>query len=200
MIQLLAGSFLLSLIHASIPNHWLPVVAISNTEKWSRGETLWITALAGTAHTVSTVLIGIIIGFIGYKLSSVHQFITSIIAPLILVIIGFVYIIIDLKNSHSHANPLEINTLTQKSKLAIIASLALAMFFSPCIEIEAYYFSAGSLGWKGILAVSAVYIAVTVSGMILLVDLGLKGVKKIRWNFLEHHENICWHGQSSPHV
>ena len=62
------------------------------------------------------------------------------------------------------------------------------MFFSPCIELEAYYFSAGSLGWSGILLVSSVYLVVTVLGMLVLVDLGLKGARKIRSRFLEHHE------------
>ena len=62
------------------------------------------------------------------------------------------------------------------------------MFFSPCIELEAYYFSAGSLGWPGILLVSSVYLVATVLGMLLLVELGLRGAKRIRSNFLEHHE------------
>ena len=62
------------------------------------------------------------------------------------------------------------------------------MFFSPCIEIEAYYFTAGTLGWPGIVTVSLVYLVVTVGGMVLLVDLGLKGAAKIRSDFLEHHE------------
>jgi hypothetical protein len=62
------------------------------------------------------------------------------------------------------------------------------MFFSPCLEIEAYYFTAGALGWGGIAVVSTVYLIVTVLGMLLLVDLGRKGVEKIKWHFLEHHE------------
>jgi hypothetical protein len=62
------------------------------------------------------------------------------------------------------------------------------MFFSPCIEIEAYYFAAGTLGWGGIITVSLVYLVVTVLGMVVLVDLGLRGAKRIRSHFLEHHE------------
>jgi cadmium resistance protein CadD (predicted permease) len=62
------------------------------------------------------------------------------------------------------------------------------MFFSPCIEIEAYYFTAGILGWLGIAIVSIVYLIVTVLGMLLLVDLGRKGAEKIEWQFLKEHE------------
>ncbi len=62
------------------------------------------------------------------------------------------------------------------------------MFFSPCLELEAYYFTAGALGWRGIAVVSTVYFLVTVLGMIVLVDLGRRGAEKIKSHFLEHHE------------
>lgn len=65
------------------------------------------------------------------------------------------------------------------------------MFFSPCIEIEAYYFAAGSaLGWFGILLVSSIYFVVTLFGMILLVELGRRGMQRLEANLslLERHE------------
>ena len=62
------------------------------------------------------------------------------------------------------------------------------MFFSPCIEIEAYYFTAGTLGMSGIIVVSIIYLILTIFGMLLLVDLGNRGVEKLNWHFLEHHE------------
>jgi len=188
MTEILIGSLVLSVIHATIPNHWIPLVAIGKTENWSRNETLWVTVIAGSAHTISTILVGIIIGLVGYKLSSTHEFVTRVVAPLILVILGLIYLIVDLKISHHRRDPIEIGSIPKKSKFIIITSLGTAMFFSPCIEIEAYYFTAGTLGWLGIGVVSIVYLIVTVLGMILLVDLGRKGVEKIKWHFLEHHE------------
>ena len=188
MIQILIGSLVLSVIHASIPNHWIPIVAIGKTEKWSRNETLWVTAITGGAHTISTISVGIIVGLVGHRLSSTHEFVTRVVAPLILVILGVIYLIVDLKRSHHHRNPVEIGSIPKKSKFLIIASLGTAMFFSPCIEIEAYYFTAGILGWLGIAVVSIVYLIVTVLGMLLLVDLGCKGAEKIKWHFLEDHE------------
>ena len=188
MIQILIGGFVLSVIHASIPNHWIPLVAIGKAENWSRNETLWVTAITGSAHTLSTILVGIIVGLVGYKLSSAHEFVTRVVAPSILVILGLIYLIVDLKGSHHHRNSVELGSISKKSKLGIITSLGIAMFFSPCLEIEAYYFTAGTLGWLGIGVVSIVYLVVTVLGMLLLVDLGRKGVEKIKWHFLEHHE------------
>jgi hypothetical protein len=187
MIQIIIGSLLLSIVHASIPNHWIPLVAIGKAGNWSRGETLWVTAITGCAHVISTIVVGIIVGFIGYKFSSAYEFVPKVVAPLILVIMGLISIAIDLKKHHHH-KLLKTNSIYNKSKVAIITSLGIAMFFSPCIEIEAYYFTAGTFGWLGITLVSIIYLIVTVSGMLLLVDLGRKGVEKVKWQFLEHHE------------
>ncbi|MFQ6084440.1 MAG: hypothetical protein ACE5WD_13940 [Candidatus Aminicenantia bacterium] len=188
MVKIIIGSLLLSVIHALVPNHWIPLVAIGKTEKWSRGETLWVTAITGSAHTISTILAGIIVGLIGYKLSSAYEFVTRFVAPSILVLLGFTYLILDSKSSHHHRNPVEFGSTSERKKLTIITSLSIAMFFSPCIEIEAFYFTAGTLGWLGITIVSIIYLVLTILGMLLLVDLGRRGIEKLNWHFLEHHE------------
>jgi len=178
----------LSIIHASIPNHWVPLVAISKAQNWSRNETLWITTITGIAHSISTILVGVIVGLVGYRLSSTYEFITRVVAPLILVILGFIYLIIGLKNSHYYQYPIKINLISQRSKLFIIVFLSISMFFSPCIEIEVYYFIAGTVGWFGIFVVSIVYLIITVFSMIFIVDLGRKGIEKVRCSFLGDHE------------
>ena len=188
MIQILLGSILLSILHAAIPNHWIPMVAIGKAEKWTRSETLWVTALAGLAHTLSTVLIGLVIGLIGYNLSTLGEFITRIAAPAVLVTLGIVYLILDLKKSQHHHDHVKIDSVSRKSKFTIIFSLCIAMFFSPCLEIEAFYFSAGTLGFLSVAIMSIIYIVITVSGMVVLVNYGFKGVEKLKWHFLEHHE------------
>lgn len=192
MIHIIIGSLLLSVVHASIPNHWIPLVALGRSENWSKKETLVITAITGVAHTASTIIIGIIVGFLGYELSTRYSSIISIVAPTILVVLGIVYIIADISGGHHHhhGHIKQRNNSSNISKLSIVVSLSVAMFFSPCIEIEAYYFSAGILGWSGIWIVSVIYLVVTVLGMVLLVDLGLRGAKKIRSHFLDHHEKM----------
>ena len=190
--QIIIGAFLLSIVHASIPNHWLPLVAIGKTEKWTLKETLAVTAISGFAHTLSTIIIGIIVGLIGYKLSESYKFITTIGAPIILIVLGSIYLFIAFSDNkehhHHHINVDEIKK--RKTKTAIIVSLAIGMFFSPCLEIEAYYFVASSIGWLGILTVSSVYLFVTVVGMLFLVYLASRGIEKLKWHFMEHHEKL----------
>jgi hypothetical protein len=189
LLQVFLGSFLLSAVHACIPNHWIPLVAIGRAERWGRSEALLFTAVVGLAHASSTILIGILVGLLGYELSARHSAITSIAAPSLLIVLGIVYLVWDLVARHRHSHAFERASSGNKtSKLSLVASLSVAMFFSPCIELEAYYFSAGALGWVGILLVSSVYLLVTVLGMLILVDLGLKGAQRIRSDFLENHE------------
>ena len=188
MTQIIIGSIILSLIHSMIPNHWIPLVAIGKTENWSRLETIWATAITGSAHTISTILVGVVVGLVGYKLSSTHEIITKVAAPIFFITLGIIYIILDYKSVHHHHDHLKISSTSKKSKFAIITSLSITMFFSPCIEIEAYFFSAGTQGWMGIIIVSIIYLITTVLGMILLVDLGRKGIENIKWHYLEHHE------------
>lgn len=193
MVHLLISSFLLSIIHAAIPNHWLPIVAIGKGEKWSTALTLRVTFISGIAHITSTIIIGLLVGWAGYEFSARYNDVFRWLAPTILGGLGLVYILLHLKeyfshrHHHHHHNEEKIK---RTSVAAITISLAIAMFFSPCIELETYYFTAGSAGWMGILSVSLVYLIVTVAMMVLLVYLALKGFEKIKFHFLEHNERL----------
>jgi nickel/cobalt transporter (NicO) family protein len=193
MYQIFIGSLVLSLIHALIPNHWIPLIAISKTEKWTQRQTLWATAITGFSHTFSTILIGIAVGIVGYKLSASYNIVTTVAAPLILFGLGVIYVVLDFRGNYHHHHEHEETPTTSdetgKSKWrAVLTSLSIAMFLTPCIEIEAYYFQAGTIGWMGIFIVSAVYLLVTLVVMLLLVYLGIKGIQTFNSHFLEHHE------------
>jgi len=192
MYQVFIGSLILSTIHALIPNHWLPLIAVGKTEKWSQSQTLWATVITGVSHTLSTIIIGIVVGLIGYKLALRYSMISETIAPVILIGLGLVYIFRNFRSLHNHSHdlkPLDHEPGQKKSRwIAILTSLSIAMFLTPCIEIEAYYFQAGTIGWVGIFTVSAVYLFMTLFIMLLLVYLGMNGIKTFKSNFLEHNE------------
>ncbi len=75
---ILLGSFALSVVHAAIPNHWLPLVLLGKTEQWSNRQLAAFSAVTGLAHTLSTVFIGILVGALGVQLSRVYSFIEGI--------------------------------------------------------------------------------------------------------------------------
>jgi len=188
MIQILLSSVALSIIHATIPSHWMPLVAIGNTEKWSRSETVAATGIVGFAHVLSSILIGVAVGWTGYAIYSQYEWVIYTVGPAVLVLLGIIYLVLDRRNGDHHHHYDEIKKKKNVSKISLIGTLSVAMFFSPCLELETYYFTAGMHGWKAIIAVSIVYLVITVSGMMLWVYLGLKGLERYDLHFLEHHE------------
>ena len=64
------------------------------------------------------------------------------------------------------------------------------MFFSPCMEIEAYFLLAGSFGWYAIMSIAVLYLIISVSGMVIWIRLAYKGIIKLNWHKLEHNAGI----------
>ena len=187
MISILVGSFLISLLHAIIPSHWLPVLAIGRKENWDLAETEKVTFVAGLAHVLSTVIIGVFLGIIGVELSNTMGGFTRIIAPSIIILIGFFFIRQHYVHHHFH---LENQKTTGKSKRKIIAALILAMFLSPCLEIEAYFLLAGGHGWWMVATISILYSVVSISGMMLWIRFAYKGLLKLNWHTWEHNAGL----------
>jgi putative Mn2+ efflux pump MntP len=187
MLSIIIGSFLISLLHAVIPNHWLPVLAIGKKEGWSLGETSRITFIAGLAHVISTVLIGILLALIGEELTQhIDQF-THVIAPSILILIGFYFIRQHYKHHHFHV---EKEIIEKKTKRSIITALVIAMFLSPCMEIEAYFLLAGTKGWYMMAFIAAMYSIISIAGMLIWVRIVYKGLLKLNWHKWEHNAGI----------
>jgi len=184
---------MLSVIHSLIPNHWAPLVTLAKTEKWERRETLVAAFITSLSHTASTVLIGIAVGTVGLGLSRNYELITKTAAPAILFLIGLIYIITDFRNSrkgHTHSHSVNDRSSGKKTRRALLITLCIAMFLTPCFEIEAYYFQAALYGWSGIFIVSAVYLVTTILVTILLVNAGLKGISRWNLHFMDHHEKL----------
>lgn len=187
MATIIIGSILLSLLHAAIPNHWLPVIAIGRKENWTVHEVRRVTFIAAVAHGLSTVIIGIILSFLGAGLASQIESFTHWIAPVILIVLGFIFIYRHHTHKHFHIG----NTVNRKvSKRRIIWALTVAMFFSPCMEIEAYFLLAGAHAPWLVWFIASVYLLITIAGMLLLVHLAYKGLLKLNWHKLEHNAGI----------
>ena len=186
MVTLITGSLILSVLHALIPNHWLPVLAISRKENWTLRQTSSVTFISGLSHALSTVLIGIVIGVVGVTLSRNVENFTHLIAPIILIALGLFYIYQHHRHRHFHLHPQS----KPSSKNKVIAGLVIAMFFSPCFEIEAYFLMAGAHGWEQVAILAFLYTVVTVTGMVFWIRIAYRGLLKINWHALEHNAGI----------
>ncbi|MBK9337042.1 MAG: hypothetical protein IPM98_10830 [Lewinellaceae bacterium] len=183
MSALLIGSLLLSIFHALIPSHWLPVLAIARQEGWSARQTLGITFLTGLAHVLSTVLVGLLLALLGGVLAHGMDAFTHWVAPVLLSTLGVFYLYQHYRHHHFHLH-------RQSTRWGVIGTLAAAMFLSPCLEIEGYFLAAGQYGWGFVALMAVLYGLVTISGMLIWVYLALHGLKRLDWHAWEHNAGL----------
>lgn len=187
MLNLLFGSLLLSFLHATIPNHWLPVVAIGKKGGWSAAKATRITVMAGAAHAFSTVLIGMLVSLAGWQLSAVAAHWMELAAPVMLIVLGLTFIWRHYYHQHFHLHAVIKEELPESQ---LIAALAAAMFFSPCLEIGAFFLVAGSQGFWAVFSLSLLYTITTIAGMVIWVQLVWHGLRLANWHTLEHYAGI----------
>ena len=187
MYSIFIGSLLLSLFHAVIPNHWLPVLAIGKKDNWTLQEVTRVTFISGLAHALSTVAIGIILGVLGLQLANKIEYFTHFIAPAVFILSGSFFIYQHHRHKHFHLHKTPRPTLPKNK---IILALVVAMFLSPCMEMEAYFLLAGVYGLWAVTGIAALYLTISISGMVLWVRLAYKGILKLNWHTLEHKSGI----------
>lgn len=187
MIGILIGTLILSLVHALIPNHWLPLIAVARAQRWSEREVFITSLIASTAHVTGTVILGILLGYVGVKLSEAFEESIHLLAPLLLIILGIVYFSINLPHTHEHEVD-AVNDNNRKTRNKWILTFVLIMFLSPCLEAVTFFLSAGAYGFNNVLLLSLVYAIGSIISIVTLIMLGFKGVNMIKLDFIEHNE------------
>ena len=183
MFNLLTGCLLLSLLHAAIPNHWAPVLAVARAERWPLRRAVGVTVVAGAAHVLSTVLLGLALGLLGWHLSARFSQFAGVAAPAILVVIGVFYAFSGPAHAHS--------SLTQqlvRPRGRVVLGLAATMFLAPCLEIQTFFLAAGTHGTAALALVMATYLVVSVGAMSTLVAVAYSGLRHLDLTSLAHHE------------
>jgi nickel/cobalt exporter len=183
MLELLTGALLLSLLHATIPNHWAPVLAVARAEGWPVRRAVGVTAVAGLAHGLSTVLIGVVLGLLGWHLSDRFARVAGWLAPLLLIGIGLLYAFSGAGHPHPDPSP-----LPSRRPRRVVLGLAATMFLAPCLEIQTFFLAAGTHGPAALALLMGVYLLASVSAMCALVALAYRGLRRLNLDGLAHHE------------
>jgi nickel/cobalt exporter len=173
MLELLTGTILLSLLHAAIPNHWAPVLAVARAERWPLRRAVGLTAVAGLAHVLSTVLLGLALGLLGWRLSNQFAQVASWAAPVLLIGIGLLYALSG--PGYAHPDPA---TPSRRGKHFVLG-LALTMFLAPCLEVQTFFLTAGTRGPAVLALLMAVYLVASVAAMCALVAVAFRGLHRL---------------------
>lgn len=186
MFTVIAGTVLLALVHALIPNHWLPLVAVARAEQWKPKEVTTVTLLAALAHVVGTVALGFVLGMIGKELVEEYGENIAMASSVLLIVFGLIYYTVNLP--HHHHSGQEDVAQYKRSKSRWILIFIVMMFLSPCLEVESLFLSAGVYGMGLVSLLGLIYAIVSISGILLLVTLGHRGVNLLPAHFIEHNE------------
>ena len=188
MYQLLFGTFLISVLHALIPSHWLPLIALAKAQEWSERETIRYTFYLGLAHVLSTVLLGILLGGILFGFQIVYDQKFFWIGPIILIASGFYFMYRHHTHHHFHIDDHMMDPT--KTRKQILYALLAFMFLSPCLEIEAYFMNASLYGWGTLLLCVFIYAIISLFGMVIWVWIAFRSIKRINAHTWEHNAGI----------
>lgn len=184
MTQLLSATILIALVHALIPNHWLPLVAVAKAEGWKNNVLLKAAMLSSISHVVGTVLLGILLGRLSHELAKQFETYVHWFGSVVLVLFGVYYFF----SKHKHVTYQKSVTKIKNSQLRWTFLFSTMMFFSPCLEVQSLFISAGIYGMDYTLLMAGAYSLISITGIVLLVMLTYRGVKLIDTHFLEQFE------------
>ncbi|WP_121353861.1 hypothetical protein [Flavisolibacter nicotianae] len=186
MLSLLTATILLAAVHALIPNHWLPLVAVAKAEGWKKKELNSITLMAAAAHVFGTVILGLILGFIGKELQEQYGRTINMAMAVLLIVFGLIYFTVNMPHHH-HSAQKDVQDY-EKSRRRWILIFVGMMFLSPCLEVESLFLSAGAFGMGAVFSMAGAYAVISILGIWMLVSLGIRGVNLLPAEFIEHNE------------
>lgn len=213
LLVLIASAGSLGFIHTILgPDHYIPFIVMSKSEKWSKTKTFWITVLSGMGHVASTVLIGLIgvaLGLAAGKFGFIQEFRGSI-AAWGLISFGFVYFLWGIKKAfrnaththvhyhdgfmhrHKHSHKDEhAHIHEQKGKSKLTPWIIFTIFvFGPCEAlIPLLIYPASNISLFGVIAVIVVFAVATIGTMTTVVMVSLFGIEIIPFRKFERYSH-----------
>jgi nickel/cobalt transporter (NicO) family protein len=106
---LLAAAAGVGLGHAILPDHWVPLAVLGRTREYTLARVARLSALAGVAHVLVSLLLGAIIIVVGLQLRSTIESTQSTIIGVVLILTGVGFAALELTgrghgHSHSHGH------------------------------------------------------------------------------------------------
>lgn len=198
-------------VHTALgPDHYIPFIALSKSEKWSNFKTFLITLICGAGHVFSSILIGVVGYYIGsslFSLESIEAFRADI-AGWLLIVFGLLYFIWGLKYSyqnktHSHLHSHEDGTIhehehdhhhehshvhTSEKKVVTPWLIFIIFVLGPCEPlIPLLIYPAASHNTVALFGIASIFTVVTLATMLLMVFTGIYGLNFFPMEKIQKH-------------
>lgn len=185
LLTLAAAGFGVAFLHAAIPTHWLPFVAVGRARGWSQRRILWAVALAGGGHILGTTALGIALARFGFELNARFDHAFHLTVAGVLIALG-AWLAFRAPHGHAcdHCHGRPGNLIPAVSDRAALWGLFLTLTLSPCELLLPVYLTAAPYGWPGVLWLSLVLAVATLGGMLALTWATLRGLRSFRPRWL----------------
>ncbi len=195
-VLLFLSSCATAIIHALIPDHWLPFVLMARTEKWSERRTILLVALAGLLHVTVSFAVAAAAIWLGRNpvrhLADQAGTSLELLAGLLLVLFGLVYGIsahyrearahshggsgsdAPPRHVHAHGHLLEGWFHGAVSAGALVAIIGV----SPCVLLQPILFGAAARGPLVMLATATGFAICTLGTMVGVTMVASRGMRR----------------------
>jgi uncharacterized membrane protein YeaQ/YmgE (transglycosylase-associated protein family) len=171
------GVVSVSLLHSLVPHHWLPFVVVGRKQGWKSRKVLTLLGVGAFVHMLSTIMVGLLVGYLGHQIDQRFETFHGIVPGLILIAFGGGYLISSFTHRHH-----EVSERVAASSLIILLGL------SPCVVVAPFFLILGPLGWVAVIKVCIAMSVLSVAGMTFCGWLALKGLSRFRLEWLEENE------------
>lgn len=212
IIVLVTTAASIGVIHTALgPDHYIPFIALSKSQNWSKLKTFLVTTLSGLGHVGSSILIGVFGYLIGISLFSLEvlESIRGNVAGWSLVVLGLLYTLWGIKQSfkkesHSHPHVHSNGTVhnhshnhTSNAHLHIHKMdkndltpwlIFLIFLFGPCEPlIPLLIYPAADHNTFAVILISLVFSIATILTMLVIVFSGLYGLSFLQTEKINKH-------------
>ena len=178
-------------LHTLVPDHWVPITLIARSEGWSRRQTVRAALIAGGGHTVSTLLIGLLVWAAGVAFATRFGNLVSIVSSVALIAFGLWICVSSLREvaaeTHPHHDHDHHEGEPHRSRRT---GLLLILGSSPMVEGLPAFFAAGQYGIGLIAAMAVVFAIATMATYVVLCVVSVSGLQRVSFGPLERYGEV----------
>ncbi|GBC98245.1 hypothetical protein HRbin17_00745 [bacterium HR17] len=184
-----AAGIAAAVVHALLPNHWLPFLAAARVHGWNRRQLLGFTALVAVAHAFVTLLLGIVMSLVGHGIVHFFHEHAPKVAGTVLMALGVLFLAFPQLYGHRHIHHPGCGHSHLPEHAVTLSGLFVTMALSPCEGLLPIFFAAAvKLGIAAALALAVFTSLVTVMLLISIVMGAQWGWERMFRHLSERHE------------
>lgn len=214
LLLLLGAAGVVAILHAILPDHWVPLAVIARTQRWSMLHVIRVTLLASLGHVITSLILGGIIALIGLQFQHEIETQQGHIIGAVLILTGIIFLIWGLighgvhghhheshphtrdhhfehDRDHDHLDEHADHVTKEHSLMKRLAAIAIpfGVAASPDLTILPVALAASALGAAAVTGVLGVFALLTIGTFVGLTVIATLAGYQVKGDWLENNAN-----------